>query len=164
VLCNTKWVQLWQYPFAVLSDCSRVFSDGRYTDNVFQTCCPPEQHWYIATSSEVKPIFYVIASTSFRLIHLAIFILYFLCSTSAVDQGCSPFYRVLFWYRLSNLRAVNRRVLFVVRDWKHYIMSIWRQESLENIKMQHQPFKDEAYLFYIRTQCVPRCKHSPLRL
>jgi hypothetical protein len=20
--------------------------------------------------------------------------------------------------------------------------------------------KDEAYLFYIRTQCVPRCKHS----
>jgi hypothetical protein len=24
--------------------------------------------------------------------------------------------------------------------------------------------KDEAYLFYIRTQCVPRCKHSPLRL
>jgi hypothetical protein len=24
------------------------------------------------------------------------------------------------------------------------------------------PFKDEAYLFYIRTQCVPRCKHSPL--
>jgi hypothetical protein len=27
-----------------------------------------------------------------------------------------------------------------------------------------QPFKDEAYLFYIRTQCVPRCKHSPLRL
>jgi hypothetical protein len=23
---------------------------------------------------------------------------------------------------------------------------------------------DEAYLFYIRTQCVPRCKHSPLRL
>jgi uncharacterized protein involved in response to NO len=26
------------------------------------------------------------------------------------------------------------------------------------------PFKDEVYLFYIRTQCVPRCKHSPLRL
>jgi hypothetical protein len=25
-------------------------------------------------------------------------------------------------------------------------------------------FKDEAYLFYIRTQCLPRCKHSPLRL
>jgi hypothetical protein len=25
-------------------------------------------------------------------------------------------------------------------------------------------FKDEAYLFYIRTQCVPRCKHSPPRL
>jgi hypothetical protein len=23
---------------------------------------------------------------------------------------------------------------------------------------------DEAYLFYIRTQCVPRCKHSPFRL
>jgi hypothetical protein len=29
---------------------------------------------------------------------------------------------------------------------------------------RYQPFKDEAYLFYIRTQCVPRCKHSPLRL
>jgi hypothetical protein len=28
----------------------------------------------------------------------------------------------------------------------------------------NQLFKDEAYLFYIRTQCVPRCKHSPLRL
>jgi hypothetical protein len=26
------------------------------------------------------------------------------------------------------------------------------------------PFKNEAYLFYIRTQCVPCCKHSPLRL
>jgi hypothetical protein len=26
------------------------------------------------------------------------------------------------------------------------------------------PFKDAAYLFHIRTQCVPRCKHSPLRL
>jgi hypothetical protein len=26
------------------------------------------------------------------------------------------------------------------------------------------PFKDEACLFYIRTQCVPRCKHSPPRL
>jgi hypothetical protein len=26
------------------------------------------------------------------------------------------------------------------------------------------PIKDEACLFYIRTQCVPRCKHSPLRL
>jgi hypothetical protein len=25
-------------------------------------------------------------------------------------------------------------------------------------------FKDEACLFYIRTHCVPRCKHSPLRL
>jgi hypothetical protein len=25
------------------------------------------------------------------------------------------------------------------------------------------PFKQEAYLFYM-TQCVPRCKHSPLRL
>jgi hypothetical protein len=25
-------------------------------------------------------------------------------------------------------------------------------------------FKDEAYLFYIRIQLVPRCKHSPLRL
>jgi hypothetical protein len=24
--------------------------------------------------------------------------------------------------------------------------------------------QDEAYLFYIRTLCVPRCKHSPLRL
>jgi hypothetical protein len=24
--------------------------------------------------------------------------------------------------------------------------------------------KDEAFLFYIRTHCVPRCKHSPLRL
>jgi hypothetical protein len=26
--------------------------------------------------------------------------------------------------------------------------------------LSHKPFKDEAYLFYIRTQCVPRCKHS----
>jgi exosome complex exonuclease DIS3/RRP44 len=26
------------------------------------------------------------------------------------------------------------------------------------------PSKDEVYLFYIRTRCVPRCKHSPLRL
>jgi hypothetical protein len=30
--------------------------------------------------------------------------------------------------------------------------------------LQCYPFKDEAYLFYIRTQCVPRCKHSSLRL
>jgi hypothetical protein len=25
-------------------------------------------------------------------------------------------------------------------------------------------FKDEAYLYYVRTRCVPRCKHSTLRL
>jgi hypothetical protein len=31
-------------------------------------------------------------------------------------------------------------------------------------RLEYQPFKEEAYLFYIRTQCVPRCKHSPLRL
>jgi len=28
----------------------------------------------------------------------------------------------------------------------------------------NQPFKDKTCLFYIRSQCVPRCKHSPLRL
>jgi hypothetical protein len=28
----------------------------------------------------------------------------------------------------------------------------------------NSPFKDEAYLFYIRTQLVPRCKHFPIRL
>jgi hypothetical protein len=28
------------------------------------------------------------------------------------------------------------------------------------IDVTHQPFKDEACLFYIRTQCVPRYKHS----
>jgi hypothetical protein len=27
-----------------------------------------------------------------------------------------------------------------------------------------EPFKNETCLFYIRTQCVPRSKHSPLRL
>jgi Leu/Phe-tRNA-protein transferase len=32
------------------------------------------------------------------------------------------------------------------------------------VRVGHYPFKDEAYLFYIRTQCVPRCKHSPLQL
>jgi hypothetical protein len=32
------------------------------------------------------------------------------------------------------------------------------------LMMAHYPFKDEAYVFYIRTQCVPRCKHSPRRL
>jgi hypothetical protein len=32
------------------------------------------------------------------------------------------------------------------------------------VTINDEPFKDEAYLFYIRTQCVPRCKHSPLRL
>jgi len=26
------------------------------------------------------------------------------------------------------------------------------------------PFKDEMFLCYIGTQCVPRSKHSPLRL
>jgi hypothetical protein len=28
----------------------------------------------------------------------------------------------------------------------------------------YEPLKTERNLFYIRTQCVPRCKHSPLRL
>jgi hypothetical protein len=28
----------------------------------------------------------------------------------------------------------------------------------------HYPFKYAACLFYIKTQCIPRCKHSPPRL
>jgi hypothetical protein len=36
--------------------------------------------------------------------------------------------------------------------------------NLEKIKLKILTFKNEVYLFYIRTQCVPRCKHSPLRL
>jgi hypothetical protein len=31
-------------------------------------------------------------------------------------------------------------------------------------KIPESYIKDEACLFYIRTQCVQRCKHSPLRL
>jgi hypothetical protein len=38
------------------------------------------------------------------------------------------------------------------------------ESCLEGIGFALQPFKDEAYLFYIRTQRVPRCKHTPLRL
>jgi hypothetical protein len=30
--------------------------------------------------------------------------------------------------------------------------------------MKTLTFKDKAYLFYIRPQCVLRCKHSPLWL
>jgi hypothetical protein len=48
------------------------------------------------------------------------------------------------------------RYLEVLCSW---LFSMTFQEHLTS-----QPFKDEAYLFYIRTQCVPRCKHSPLRL
>jgi len=36
--------------------------------------------------------------------------------------------------------------------------------DLKNVKSLTQPFKDETYLLYIRTQSVPRSKHSPLRL
>jgi hypothetical protein len=38
------------------------------------------------------------------------------------------------------------------------------EEAKGIMQVGFQPFKDEAYLFYIRTECVPRCKHSPLRL
>jgi hypothetical protein len=40
--------------------------------------------------------------------------------------------------------------------------NVWTGSGAPHSRVE--PFKDEAYLFYIRTQCVPRCKHSPLRL
>jgi hypothetical protein len=56
----------------------------------------------------------------------------------------------------------------IKKPWKFILQFIqevtkcdWLAVLWESIP---QPFKDEAYLFYIRTQCVPRCKHSPLRL
>ena len=52
---------------------------------------PPEQHWYTATSSARQPMNYMIASTSFQLILLSVFILYLLCYTLSVDSGYSPF-------------------------------------------------------------------------
>jgi hypothetical protein len=37
--------------------------------------------------------------------------------------------------------------------------------TISQISHTHfNPLKTERNLFYIRTQCVPRCKHSPLRL
>jgi hypothetical protein len=38
------------------------------------------------------------------------------------------------------------------------------EETWTRPKQVYYPFKDEAYLFYIGTQCVPRCEHSPVRL
>jgi hypothetical protein len=38
------------------------------------------------------------------------------------------------------------------------------RSSFDDTRSDKSHFKDEAYLFDIRTQRVPRCKHSPLRL
>jgi hypothetical protein len=40
----------------------------------------------------------------------------------------------------------------------------WNAHGVTCNVVVNWPFKGEAYLFSIRTQCVPRCKHSPLRL
>jgi hypothetical protein len=44
-------------------------------------------------------------------------------------------------------------------DDTQYIPTSARLETVSALTL-----KDGTYLFYIRTQYVPRCKHSPLRL
>jgi len=36
--------------------------------------------------------------------------------------------------------------------------------NLRSVKLLTQPFTEETYLLYIRTQSIGRSKHSPLRL
>jgi hypothetical protein len=46
------------------------------------------------------------------------------------------------------------------------LSSFWNETVIGWIQNfeTYYPFKDKVYMFYIRTQYVPRCKHSPLRL
>jgi hypothetical protein len=57
-------------------------------------------------------------------------------------------------------------ILFCLFPEKKFVSADFiRQVALYTVNSQVntlliEPFKDEAYLFYIRTQYVPRCKHS----
>jgi hypothetical protein len=56
----------------------------------------------------------------------------------------------------------------VVLVYSNYVMPLLLI-TLQTSQFQYQisnalTFKKETYLFYVRTQCVPRCKHSPPRL
>jgi hypothetical protein len=60
-------------------------------------------------------------------------------------------------------------------NFQHYISlkpfsTLWHTDTMygHGLPITHskntQPFKDKAYLFYGRTQHIPRCKNSPLQL
>jgi hypothetical protein len=51
-------------------------------------------------------------------------------------------------------------VISMTRHMKYYTLVV----VYVQLPMPYKPFKDEGYLFCIRTQCVPHCKHSPFRL
>ena len=46
--------------------------------------------------------------------------------------------------------------------WRHTGEDAFRSPC--KVAVWYQPFKDETYACYIRTQSVPRCKHSAFRL
>jgi hypothetical protein len=55
-------------------------------------------------------------------------------------------------------------LLPVLAYFMAYLGKIWRHcviLGVFKIDLAKASVKDEAYLFYIRTQCLPRCKHSP---
>jgi hypothetical protein len=81
-------------------------------------------------------------------------------------SGCSTmrFLDSLWGFPLRLLTACN----YVRREDSRLLGcdAAWRSPTavLISLGLEYLPIKDEAYLFYIRTQCVPRCKNSPLRL
>jgi hypothetical protein len=69
----------------------------------------------------------------------------------------------------SGFLTQTRHVLPEMRGLKDKLRAYFVTVQLTDLYVacnsrSRQPFKDEAYLFYMRTQCVPRCKHSPLWL
>jgi hypothetical protein len=69
----------------------------------------------------------------------------FLCKTPCFRVKCAHWFKIYFTAVLSKL-------------W--FQVCVTQSTSTSTVKL----IKDGKILFYIRTQCVPRCKHSPLRL
>jgi hypothetical protein len=95
-------------------------------------------------------------------------------SYSAWTAESVLFSRLLFfWFCVKFLSLLNEifpsqlcQILLVCFN-SRLINSVRNPSSLVavlKLKAIFNHLKDEAYLFYIRTHCVPRCKHSPLRL
>jgi hypothetical protein len=78
------------------------------------------------------------------------------------DRQTQAEYFSVTW-RYTNTGTVYQCYL-ETRKYRHSSSSYAIAVSLNVVWVTDSVIKDEACLFYIRTQCVPRSKHSPLRL